>query len=89
MYGLNEIANALSGRQLSRKELKHYLKYHLNPFSANYLNNRRSFDEREFEKIVEYLKSTRMCTSCTSMERYNGGEGWFDKNYSGPKFFLD
>ena len=89
MYGLNEIANALSGKQLSRKELKHYLKYHLNPFSANYLNNRRSFDEREFEKIVEYLKSTRMCTSCTSMERYNSGEGWFDKNYSGPKFFLD
>ena len=89
MYGLNEIANAVSPRQLNRKELKHYLKYHLKAFSANYLNNRRSFNETEFQKVVEYLKSSRVCTSCTSMDRYNSGDGWFDKNYSGPKFFLD
>ena len=48
MYGLNEIASAVSPRELNRKELKHYLKYHLKAFSANYLNNRRSFNKTEF-----------------------------------------
>ena len=58
MYGLNEIANAVSQRPLNRKELKHYLKYHLKAFSANYLNNRRTFNETEFQKIVEFAKFT-------------------------------
>jgi len=89
MYNLSNIALAISDRELSRKELKHYLKYHLKAFAANYLNNRSSFTEDEFNKIVAYLKTSKICTSCTSMERYASGEGWFDKNYSGRKFFLD
>ena len=43
----------------------------------------------QFNKIVEYLKTSKICTSCTSMQRYASGEGWFDENYSGRKFFLD
>jgi predicted ATP-dependent endonuclease of OLD family len=89
MYGLSDIAIKISENDLSRKELKHYLKYHLKAFASIYLNNRRTFTEEEFIKIVEYLKTSKVCTSCTSMERYTSGEGWFDKNYSGPKFFLD
>jgi hypothetical protein len=89
MYSLSDVAVSVSEKELSRKELKHYLKYHLNAFAANYLNNRRSFTEDEFNKIVAYLKTSNICTSCTSMERYASGEGWFDKNYSGRKFFLD
>ena len=50
MYNLSNIALAISDRELSRKELKHYLKYHLKAFAANYLNNRSSFTEDEFNK---------------------------------------
>ena len=89
MYSLTDIALGISEKELTRKELKHYLKYHLKAFAANYLSNRRAFTEKEYIKIVEYLKNSKVCTSCTSMDRYASGEGWFDKNYSGPKFFLD
>lgn len=57
MYTLSDVAIGVSQKELSRKELKHYLKYHLKAFAANYLNNRRSFTEDEFNKIVEYLKT--------------------------------
>ncbi len=59
MYNLSNIALAISDRELSRKELKHYLKYHLKAFARNYLNNRRSFTEDEFNKIVAYLKTSK------------------------------
>ena len=89
MYKLEDIIKKISPRTLSRKEQKHYLKYHLKAFASIHLGNKRKFDETEFNKIVNYLKNKYICTSCSAIDRYSSSEGWFDEDYNGPKFFLD